>query len=257
MLNATILETTRLITTNQFTAERCLRMIEEYQVNYLMSPPYQLAKMLKNDSIHTTDLSSIRMVGCGGNALANDLRIQIQKFLPRGFVAVAYGLTEMAGVVTANIPPKTGAVGLLNRNLHVKIIDNDGNKCGVNESGEICIKYPYKFLGYYNDEEMTSNAFDADGWFMTGDIGQFDEDGYLFYVDRKKDILKYCNYPIPPSEIEGLLMEHPSIEQVCVVGIPDPICTDLPAAVIVAKNNLTVEEVHKFTEGQCHEYINK
>lgn len=133
-------------------------MIEKYQVNYLFSPTYQMALMLRHDRIHTTDMNSVRTLVVGGSYVADDLRNEMQKFIPKGLVIIGYGLTEMAGAIAGNAPPKPGAVGLLFKDMQVKIIDDDGNQCGVNESGEICIKCPYKFLGYYCNEEMTRNA---------------------------------------------------------------------------------------------------
>lgn len=136
----------------------------------------------------------------------------------------------------------------------MKIVDDDGNRCGVNVDGEICLKTTYKFIGYYNNREATEELFDKEGFLKTGDIGHFDEDGDLFIVDRKKDLLKYCNFQISPSEIDSYLIESPAIKSACVVGIPDPLVTDLPAAVVVRADgsNITEEEICNMVAGNAN-----
>lgn len=215
-----------------------------------MCIPYELSLLVNDANIHSRDLSSLVHFLCGGSVVPEELCRRLRERLPNGLIHNAYGLSETVSLVTVNAPPKRGSVGQLNNGVDMKIIDNNGNRCGLNESGEICIKRLYTFLGYYGDAEATQNAFDADGWFLTGDIGYFDADGYLFIVDRKKDIMKYCCQQISPGDIENAIIEHLDVAQVCVVGIPDAKCTELPAAVIVKKHNshLTEDDVHKFAE---------
>lgn len=174
--------------------------------------------------------------------MSEDLSNEMRKHLPNGDIYVTYGLIETCGGVTINYPRKPGTIGHLTEGMRVKIINEDGEKCGLNESGEICMQAPVPFLGYFDDEESTANAFDSDGWFLTGDIGHFDEEGYLWLVGRKKDIFKYCGLHITPSEIEDIIMNHPAIAQVCVVGIPDLISLHLPAAVCVRLESSAVSE---------------
>ena len=136
----------------------------------------------------------------------------------------------------------------------VKIIDDDGNRCGVHIDGEICIKTNYKFIGYYNNREATEELFDEENFIKTGDVGHFDEDGDLYIVDRKKDLLKYCNFQISPSEIDSYLIESSDIKSACVVGIPDPLVTDLPAAVVVRAQGSTIteEEIVNMVAGKAN-----
>lgn len=103
----------------------------------------------------------------------------------------------------------------------------------------------FKFLGYANNLEASKNAFDAAGWLKTGDLGYFTENGEIFLVDRKKDMIKYLNYQVAPSELESLIQKMEGVQQACVVGIPDMISGDLAAAVIVKdnKSNLTEQDV--------------
>lgn len=152
LLFATLLGCTRLITTNPFSPELFLRMIEKYKVNFVLTPPSHLALTMKHENIKKTDMSSLRNYMCGGSIVAEDLCKQLRSYLPHGDIYVGYGLSEIAGIATVNYPPKPGAVGLLTGGMQVKIIDDDGKQCGVNESGEICLKVPFMFIGYHGNE---------------------------------------------------------------------------------------------------------
>lgn len=206
-----------------------------------------------------SDLSSIRYFVSVGSKLSDDLYEAVQAHLPNGNLYCGYGMSEKSGMITLNCPiPKPSSVGLLSTGYHMKIVDENGDRCGINEDGEIGLKSNFKFLGYYDNEEITSSAFDSDGWFLTGDIGHCDEDGYLYIVDRKKDLLKYCNYQVSPTEIESILLKHPGIKQVTVIGIPDPASTELPAAVIVKHDDVDVsaDEVMEMVAGKSFFFLN-
>lgn len=134
----------------------------------------------------------------------------------------------------------------------MKIVDDKGNRCGIGENGEICFLLQIPFLGYYSDgTAMDTACVDSDGWLHSGDIGHFDEDGFLFVFDRKKDILKYRGYTISPSQIEAEILKHPGVVLVCVVGIPDAMCTELPASVVLknAAVNVTEQEIIDIVKG--------
>lgn len=110
-----------------------------------------------------------------------------------------------------------------------------------NEIGEIHL-WTLCFLGYANNPEATRNAFDSDGWLKTGDLGYFTEEGEIFIVDRKKDMIKYLNYQVAPSELETFILKIEGVKIVCVVGIPDIISGDLAAAVVVKDKNSYLNE---------------
>lgn len=134
---------------------------------------------------------------------------EFNKYLPNGQVVQAYGLTEMSGVVAVNANGSDSAGQLLSC-FTFKIVDEDGNRCGYNTNGEICIKTPYTPLGYYGNQDLTSKAFDNEGFFLTGDIGYIDEDGNIHIIDRKKDLIA-SEFEISPSDIERFLIESPEI----------------------------------------------
>lgn len=126
-----------------------------------------------------------------------------------------------------------------------QIIDDDGNTLEPNEIGEIYLMTASRFIGYASNVEATRNAFDSSGWLKTGDLGYFTEDGEIFVVDRKKEMIKYLNYQVAPSEIESCIQKMEGVQQVCVVGIPDIISGDLAAALIIKENSsgLTEQDV--------------
>ncbi len=113
---------------------------------------------------------------------------------------------------------------------------------GLNETGEIFVISAVRFLGYANNIEDTKNAFDHEGWFKTGDLGYVTDDGDIFVVDRKKDLIKYLNYQVAPSELENFILNIEGVLIVCVVGIPDMISGDLAAAIIVKDPKVNLRE---------------
>ncbi|XP_055296968.1 probable 4-coumarate--CoA ligase 3 [Sitodiplosis mosellana] len=269
----------RIISTERFTPELMLNMIEEHRVTYFMpdekfansrnaifrkflvgmSASHFLVLALKCEQFYRTDLSSIRVIMCGGSKLAINTALEMKKYLKNGSILQVYGMSEVAGCTSAGTIEKESdtSVGQLVFGTKAKIIDDDGNQLGINEPGELCTKTKFKFLGYFNNEEATNSVIDEDGFLRTGDIGYFDDEGNLFLVDRKKDMMKYCSSQISPTELEQYLIKSPIIKSVCVVGIPDQEVGDLPAAVIVQNDNetpITSDEVEQMITNHFADY---
>lgn len=198
---------------------------------------------------------------CGGSKLSINTALIIKNYLKNGLIIQVYGMSEVAGCTSAGIVQNESdtSVGQLGFGHQVKIIDNDGKRLGVNESGELYTKTKFKFLGYFNNEEETKKSIDNEGFLKTGDIGYFDEENNLYLVDRKKDMMKYCSSQISPTELEQYLIKCPSIKTVCIVGIPDEEVGDLPAAVIVQNDNetpISSDEVKQMISSKCHFVLN-
>lgn len=223
-----------------------------------MTSPSYVSLILQSDRLCQSSLSSLKVLWCGGSYVPEELSKGMNKYLLNGKMQVAYGLTETAGMISANnTGRKINSVGKLCFNSKVTLINDNGQRCGVNETGEICCKPFNPFLGYFGDEENTKQALDEYGWLHTGDIGFFDAGGYLYIVDRMKDILKYMGYQISPSEMESMILTCDGVSNVCIVGIPDPIKIDLPAAVIIRKrfgHQITCEEVDNFVREKFSDY---
>lgn len=155
-----------------------------------------------------------------------------------------YGLSEASPVVSVNPrfgTRKPGSVGLPIPNVQVKIVDEDMNELPVGEVGELAVKGPNVMQGYYNLPEATEKAL-VDGWLLTGDIGKVDEDGFVYIVDRKKDMLLVRGINVYPREIEEVLYQHPSVSECAVIGVPDESKGEVPKAFIVVKEGETLTE---------------
>lgn len=223
------------------------------QATFVLSSPAYLTIAMEHERFQSTDLSSVKQYTCGGSVLSANVRAKIRKHLVNGDIYTSYGLTETAGVVSKTSSSHNGSVGQLAPGIQAIIIDeNDGHRCGVNEHGEIRLKNIYPLLGYFQNAESTRAACDADGWLLTGDIGYFDEHGDMYLVDRKNEIFKYKGFQVAPAEIESLLIDHPMVEQACVVGVPCLKSNFLPTALIVAKPyaGLNENDVLEFSEGK-------
>lgn len=243
---------TRVITSEPFSPELQLKLIEKYKISFLLSNPYHLVLMLKSDRIHLADLSSIMKLFVTGSKPPSGLRAKIDQCLPNTYFSGMYSITEMGSPIAVEYPvcgDKDTSVGQLRRGCQVKIIDDNGNRCGIGVEGEICVKFDYKPLGLA--------AFDEEGFFQTGDIGYFDEDGDLQIVNRIKDLIHYCFRIVPPSSIEAFLLKSPSVEMACVVGIPDPKNTELPAAVIVRRSYsmISAEQIYDMVANHFPDYM--
>lgn len=232
LLAGTINGATRIITTEAYTPELHLRLIEQYKVTFGLNAPYHLAMLLKSNRLNETDLSSLKFQFAVGGKCSFNIQSELNLRLPNGKVYAAYGLSESGGCMTSSTD-NTDSVGQLASFNSIKIVDDHGNRLGIGEDGEICFKTNYRFLGYYGNQEATDEVYDDEGFFQTADLGHFDKDGNLYIVDRKKDLLKYCNFQVSPSEIETFLVESPHIQAACIIGMPDEVATDLPAAFIV------------------------
>lgn len=252
----TLTGSTRIITTDVFSPELQLRLIEQYKITFIFNATHQLVLIAKSlDRLPTANLSSWKYVVVCGSQVPFHIKSERHKYLPNGHFVCAYGMTEAGGIMTIDYPctGEKDTVGRLYDGCQVKVIDDMGRRCDANETGEICIKMRYRFIGYYGNQQATAETIDNDGFIVSGDMGYFDDDGDLHITGRKKELLKYCNFPISPSEIDSWLIARADIEAACVIGLPDAIMsTDLPAAAIVrAKGSkITEQDVYDLVAGK-------
>lgn len=253
LLVGTICGATRIQSTLEPTLELELRLIEKYKVTYVENVPLDLMELLGGDLLPKYDLSSLKHLAVVGYKAPLSLLREFNSHLPNGTVHNLYGMSEL-GDIAIDFPifSDKDTVGHLVNGVAVKIIDEAGNRCGIHEKGEICVKPRFKFLGYHKNQQLTDECIDDDGFFLTGDIGHFDEDGYLYYDTRKKNIINCRNDWVYAFEIEETLLKSPNIKNVCVVGVPcDPIF-EVPAAVVerAKGSNISEEEICKMVEGK-------
>ncbi|HEX9968945.1 MAG TPA: AMP-binding protein, partial [Acidimicrobiales bacterium] len=150
-----------------------------------------------------------------------------------------YGLTEAAPVVTSSLvdrPPRAGSIGIPLPGIDVRLVDEEGEDALVGDPGEIWVRGPNVFPGYWEDEAATKAALTDDGWLRTGDVAVADDDGWLYIVDRSKDLIIVSGFNVYPAEVEEALLEHPGISQVAVVGNPHPYSGETVVAFVVVES---------------------
>jgi long-chain acyl-CoA synthetase len=168
------------------------------------------------------DLSSLRYLVCGAAPLAPDLTRGLAERLPQVELREGYGLTECCALVSTNPPGRgrAGSVGLPVDGVEVRILDERDEELPKREVGEICCRSPFVMLGYWRDPDLSAETTRG-GWLHTGDMGYVDDDGYLFIVDRKKDLIIRGGFNVFPRDIEDALLEHAAVAAAGVVGRPD------------------------------------
>jgi long-chain acyl-CoA synthetase len=202
-----------------------LELIQEQRLEQSAVVPSMLHLLLAQP-LEQFDLSSLRYLGCGAAPLSPLLAQEIERRIPTVTVRQGYGLTETAALIATSPVgrEKAGSVGVPVPNAIVKIVDESGAELPAGEAGEICCRSPAVMRGYWRaggrDPQLTAEAI-RDGWLHTGDIGYFDDEGYLFIVDRKKDLIIRGGFNVYPRDVEDALLEHPCVVSAGVVGRPD------------------------------------
>jgi long-chain acyl-CoA synthetase len=224
----------------RFDAEECLRLIEKYRVTVLFSVQPALLAFLNLPHGDKYDHSSLRLIWVGAAPLAPAISRAIQEKF-RVPVARHYGLTEASPTTHANPPAriKEGSIGIAVSDCQDRIMDWETGKAKmpIGEPGELVVRGPNVFRGYWKHPEDTKLAL-RDGWLYTGDIAKMDEEGYVYILDRKKEMIKYRGYQIAPAELEGILMEHPAVQDCAVVGMPDRDSGEIPKAFVVLREGM-------------------
>jgi acyl-CoA synthetase (AMP-forming)/AMP-acid ligase II len=227
-----------LVVLARFSPEVLAKAIEKYRCTVLNTITTMYTGLLEWTGTDRYDLSSLRLVWEGGAPLPAAAEERLKKLLPQAFVGEGYGLTETltGGVNTPLYRRKQGFIGIPFPSTDIKIVDLEtGRKeCGVGEEGEVVIRGPCVMRGYWNNPAETRQQI-RKGWLHTGDIGRFDEEGYLAIVSRKKELIKCSGFSVFPSEVEDLLYKHPAIAEVSVIGIPDSYRGETPKAFIVLR----------------------
>ena len=198
-----------------------LEMIAEHRVQTSAVVPSMLHLLLAQP-LEEFDLSSLVYLGCGAAPLAPQTAAEIERRIPSVTVRQGYGLTETAALISTSPAghEKPGSVGVPIPGAEMRIVDEADRPLAVGEVGEICCRSPALMRGYWRSPEVTAETI-RDGWLHTGDIGYLDEDGYLFIVDRKKDVIIRGGFNVYPRDVEDALLEHPAVAGAGVVGRPD------------------------------------
>jgi long-chain acyl-CoA synthetase len=195
--------------------------VQEQRVQTTPVVPSML-QLLLGQPLEEYDLSSLRYVNSGGAPLPAEVAQAFARRVPSVTVRQGYGLTETAALVSSSPVgrERPGSVGLPVPETEIRILDEDGRVLGPGQPGEICVRSPGVMRGYWRSPEATAEAL-RDGWLHTGDVGYLDEEGYLFIVDRKKDLIIRGGFNVYPRDVEDELVEHPAVRMAAVVGRPD------------------------------------
>lgn len=227
----------KLVIAGRFDPEALLETIEAERITYITGSPTMWHALLRAPSAGTRDLTSVRAVSSGAAPIDPVTLGRLGETFTNAIVTEGYGLTEGTCVVTAipalsSVPRRAGTVGIPVCDTEIQLRDPHGNLVPEGERGELFIKGPQVTAGYLNRPEATAEQF-ADGWLATGDVALID-DGFLRIVDRAKDMLIYKGYNVYPRELEELLLTHPDVLRVAVVGREDEVVGQEPIAFVVA-----------------------
>ncbi|KAH1010818.1 hypothetical protein HUJ05_005061 [Dendroctonus ponderosae] len=251
----------------QYDPKDIWNILHKYQVAYVFLPPFYAHCMISAGRPDGIDTSALYSLATGGGHLSTEKIRELRELLPGTFVSQMYGCSELCGVAVMFNLASTKDTLLMHSNpsssgrptpgcqykvVNVETEDNSG----PHQQGELLVKSEFSMVGYYQQD--SSAAYDNEGWLCTGDIAYFDENHCFYIVDRKKEILKFRGYQVPPAVVEQILQEHPSVKQCIVIGIPHEVEGDHPMAIVVLHQSfvgrVTEEEITSFVEGRVNDF---
>uniref|UniRef100_A0ACD6A2Q8 Uncharacterized protein n=1 Tax=Avena sativa TaxID=4498 RepID=A0ACD6A2Q8_AVESA len=228
-----------------------LEAAERWLVTEVLAAPPLVVGMTKG----RCQLASLERVICGGAPLPGSVAERFRRQFPRVDLCMGYGSTEGGGItimVGRDECAHVGSAGRLSSNVEAKVVDIvTGEPLSVGQKGELCVRGPSIMTGYVGDGEANAAAFDSGGWLKTGDLCYIDQDGFLFVVDRLKELIKYKAYQVPPAELELVLQSSPEILDAAVMPYPDEDAGQIPMALVVRQPG------SKVTEAQVMEHVAK
>ncbi len=238
-----------VITVERFYPEPVLRDIERLKPTVFIGVPPMYNLFLKQPDLDARDVSSVVFCLSAATKMPENLIREIEKRLGWRY-AEAWGLTEVS-CVGATSPYTETRIGSCGRGMDdavMKVIDEEGRTLPPGRQGELCVKGTCVTKGYLNKPDVTAKVFDGEGWFHSGDIAYMDEDGYAFIVDRKKDMINVGGEKVFPSEVEDMMINHPKIKDLVIVGVPDDLRGEAPKAFIALKEgeSMTLEELRGY-----------
>jgi steroid-24-oyl-CoA synthetase len=251
----------KIVFMHKWDTGRALELIERERVTNISGVPTMSRELLLHPDWSKRDVSSLKLMGGGGAPLQPDLVDKIDKSLSTGAPSTGYGLTETSGIVTANASrlylAKPASCGRVVPTLDAKLVDELGEDLPADPDalGELCVRGAVVIKGYLNRPEATADAI-RDGWFRTGDIARIDEDGFVFIVDRAKDMVLRGGENVYCSEVESAIYEHPDIAEAAVFGVPDERLGEDVAAAVVLRDGaaLTAEDLQAFLAERIAKY---
>jgi len=230
----------KVVVMRRWDADKALRYITEEQVTMFTGVPTMLWDVLHNARLQDVDLSSLRNIASGGQALPVNLLEEMRTLCPQAMMGTGYGMTECSGAIAQAVGEdfvrKPSSAGRVLPLVDVRIAAPDGSALPVGQAGEIMVRGAQVMQGYWNRPEDTAAVLSPDGWLHTGDVGLLDEEGYVFIVDRKKDMVISGGENIYCAEVERVLGEMPGVTECAAFGIPDERLGEMLVCVVRATN---------------------
>jgi long-chain acyl-CoA synthetase len=242
----------KIVMFGKWNVQEYLELAEQEQVTSIGGVPTMMRAILDYPEL---DKFKLTMTNCGGGgaSIPPDLPLRmVETFGPSMVVGNGYGLTETTAAVVSNFGREylehPSAIGRANLTADVRVCDPDGKRLLIGERGELCFRSPQVALGYWKNPEATATSF-IDGWFHSGDLGYVDDEGYVYVVDRIKDVVIRGGENVYCAEVESTILEFPGIANVAVVGVPDEILGERVCAVIAPQSGATpsAKEIKAFT----------
>ncbi|KAI0772847.1 acetyl-CoA synthetase-like protein [Trametes elegans] len=229
---------TSLVIVPRFNFENMLKSVQRYKIAHLTLVPPMVVLLCKHPAVKNYDLRSVKTLTSGAAPLSAELTHQVARVLPNSMIGQGYGMTETC--TSYSFPQlfmrigTPGSAGVLIPGTACRILKADGTWGGYNEPGQLVVTGPSMAIGYLDNPEATAETF-KDGWVYTGDEGYVNEKKELFIIDRIKELIKVRGFQVAPAELEGLLLDHPDVADVCVIGAPDDYSGELPFAFVSLK----------------------
>jgi long-chain acyl-CoA synthetase len=245
----------KLVLMHKWDAERALELIERERVTTFGGVPAMVWQVLQSPSFESRDVSSVQSIGYGGAPAAPELVRRMEQLFPGRTPSNGYGLTETSSVTTMNsgvdYQRKPESVGVPVPVVDVRVVDADGNDVPVGEVGELWIQGPNVVKGYWGLPDATEQTFGG-GWLKSGDLARVDDEGFVYIVDRAKDMVIRGGENVYCVEVEAVLFEHPDIADAAVIGVPHQVLGEEVGAVIVVRGGatLTADEIRAHVAGR-------
>jgi len=250
LMNGLVASGAGVVTMPRFDMEQALELVQNYRVTRFYAVPPMVLGLAKSPVVDAYDLSSLKQIFSGAAPLTAELQEEAAARV-KCQVVQGYGMTELSPVTHATPEGinRAGTSGLAISNVESRIVDPEtGQDQPVGERGELWVRGPMVMQGYLNNPQATAETIDDDGWLHTGDVAIVDDDGFFSIVDRIKELIKYNGFQVPPAELEGLIVTHPKVLDVAVIGVPDDQAGELPKAFVVVDpgQELSLEELQAF-----------
>jgi fatty-acyl-CoA synthase len=252
-----VLGATVIITpSTTFDPEAMLRLIQAHGVTMCIFVPTQWATICRSHCVGRVDPRQLRVAMWGASPAPPHTLEAMAGAFPHAAIVSAYGQTEMSGATTLLQGPdstrKMGSVGKPVLGVELRLVDDDLRDVPIGEVGEVVYRGPNVMAGYHQQPEATREAFAGD-WFHSGDLARFDEEGYLWLVDRKKDLIVSGGENVYPAEVERVLLDHPAVADAAVIGVPHPRWVETPVAFVVPSRQLELGEGELIAH--CREHL--